>query len=209
MSESNRNKAVRRIAGVALVAALAGVTGCTKGTDSAADKKPTASRSTADPQKSQEGNGSTASPASTERQPTAQGAVAAWVAAIIKGQPKQACLVMALPATDSSPARVDTPAMCNSNTPEVRQMLDSVGKFRTTFTPKASTGTPQVEVAQVPLTGDKAMVPADKVTVGGQTLDKIILSNSTGVKPGQLNANVESTKIGGAWYVTNFDLHVG
>ncbi|MGW1287005.1 hypothetical protein ACWDBD_16105 [Streptomyces sp. NPDC001118] len=197
MAENYRNKAVRWIAGAALVATVAGVTGCSKGTDSAADKKPTASRSTA------------ASPPSATRPSTAEGAAAAWVTAIIKGRPKQACLVMASPAADASPARVGTPAMCNSNTPDVRKMLDNVGKFRASFTPKGSTGDPKVDVAQVPVTGDKAVVPADKVTVDGQTLDKVILSNSTGLKPGQLDVKIESAKIDGAWYVTNFDLHVG
>lgn len=205
-SESYRNKAVRWIAGAALVATVAGIAGCSKGTDSAADKKPTASGPTAE---THEGNGSAASQPSTKRQPTAEGAVAAWVTEIIMGRPKQACLVMAFPATDSSPARVGAPAMCNSNTPEVRKMLDNIGKFRASFTPKGSTGNPKVEVVQVPVIGDKAVVPADKVTVDGQTLDKVILSNSTGLKPGQLDVKMESTKIDRAWYVTDFDLHVG
>ncbi|WP_369392438.1 hypothetical protein AB5J72_36270 [Streptomyces sp. CG1] len=208
-SESYRNKAVRSIAGAALVATVAGVAGCSKSTDSATDKKPNASSRTADPETSHTGSGSAASQPSIQHQPTAEGAVAAWVTAIIKGQPKQACLVMAFPATDSQPAQVGTPAMCNSNTPEVRNMQDNIGKFRTSFTPKGTTGDPKVDVAQVLVTGDKAVVPAGKVTVDGQPLDKVILSNSTGVKPGQLDAKIESAKVDGAWCVTNFDLHVG
>jgi hypothetical protein len=197
MSQSCRIKAVRRIAGAALVVIAAGVTGCSKGTDSGAHEKPAA-------------GGPTAAPApSATRESTAEGAVAAWVTAIVEGRPRQACLVMAFRATDASPARAGTPAMCDGDTPEVRKTLDTVGKLRTSFTPTGSTGDPQVTVAQVPVTGDRAVVPADRVTVDGQTLDKVVLSHSTGLKPGQLHVKTESTRIDGAWYVTDFDLHIG
>ncbi len=88
-------------------------------------------------------------------------------------------------------------------------MQDNIGKFRTSFMPEPPTNNPKVEVATVPVTGDKAMVPADKVTVDGQTLDKIILSHSTGLESGQLDVKVESTKIADAWYVTNLDFNIG
>ncbi|MEU8969398.1 hypothetical protein AB0D11_08980 [Streptomyces monashensis] len=197
MSQSCQIKAVRRIAGAALVVIAAGVTGCSKGTDSGAHEKPTAGGPTA------------SSASSATRESTAEDAVAAWVTAIVEGRPRQACLVMAFPATDASPARAGTPAMCDGNTPEVRKTLDTVGRLRTSFTPKGSTGDPQVTVAQVPVTGDRAVVPADRVTVDGQALDKVVLSHSTGLKPGQLDVKTESTRIDGAWYVTDFDLHIG
>ncbi|NGO08281.1 hypothetical protein G5C60_11720 [Streptomyces sp. HC44] len=192
---------------------VAGVTGCSNDTGSAADKEPAASSSTtADSEKAkkrEQQDGSAAAQPSAVRQSTAEGAVAAWVTAVIKGQPKQACLLMGEPAADSSPARAGTPSRCNSNAPEVRQMQDNIGKFRTSFMPEPPTNNPKVEVATVPVTGDKAMVPADKVTVDGQTLDKIILSHSTGLESGQLDVKVESTKIADAWYVTNLDFNVG
>ncbi|WP_151483952.1 hypothetical protein [Streptomyces albicerus] len=192
---------------------VAGVTGCSNDTGSAADKESAASSSTtADSEKAKkrkQQDGSAAAQPSVVRQSTAEGAVAAWVTAVIKGQPKQACLLMGEPATDSSPARAGTPARCNSNAPEVRQMQDNIGKFRTSFMPEPPTNNPKVEVATVPVTGDKAMVPADKVTVDGQTLDKIILSHSTGLESGQLDVKVESTKIADAWYVTNLDFNIG
>ncbi|MGP4007693.1 hypothetical protein [Streptomyces sp. 4N124] len=192
---------------------VAGVTGCSNDTGSAADKEPAASNSTtADSEKAKKGkqqDGSAAAQASAVRQSTAEGAVAAWVTAVIKGQPKQACLLMGEPAADSSPARAGTPSRCNSNAPEVRQMQDNIGEFRTSFMPEPPTKDPKVEVATVPVTGDKATVPADKVTVDGQTLDKIILSHSTGLESGQLDVKVESTKIDDAWYVTNLDFNVG
>jgi len=193
--------------GATLVATVAGVTGCSNDPESAAAEKPTASNSTTS------NSSASSSPAgespSATRQSTAEEAVAGWVTAVVKGKPKQACLVMAEPATASSPARVGTPSTCNSDTPEARQIQENIGKFRTSFTPKPPTSNPKVEVTQVPATGDKTVIAADKVTIDGQTLDKVILSNSTGVEPGQLDVKVESTKIDNAWYVTNLDFDIG
>lgn len=208
VSESYRNGTVRWIAGVAVVAAVVGVTGCSKEAESDAGSKPAASSSTGNGSE-KKGDGPADSQASEPRQATAEEAVATWVTAVVKGEPKKACLVMADPAKGSSPAKVGTPDRCDSNAPEVRKMRENVGKLRTSFTPKKSTGDPKVEVAQAPATGGKVVVPADKVTVDGQTLDKVILSNSTGLKPGQLDVKVESTKIKDAWYVTNLDLNLG
>ncbi|MCF3132639.1 hypothetical protein [Streptomyces olivochromogenes] len=198
--QSDSKGTVRWIAGVALVVTVAGVTGCSKDKDSGADKAPTVSKSTAS-------QPTTAAP--KPRQSTAEEAVASWVTAVIEGRPKQACVVMAEPATASSPAQVGTPTRCNSNTPEMRQMQQNLGRFRKAFTPKQPTNNPKVEVAHVPETGGKAVVPADKITIDGQTLEKVILSNSTGIKQGQLDVKVESAKIKGAWYVTNLDFNVG
>ncbi|WSQ07038.1 hypothetical protein OG604_04430 [Streptomyces sp. NBC_01231] len=210
MSDSNRSRTVGWAVGATLVATVAGVTGCSNDTDSAADEKPSASSSTTSgAQKGKKGDESKATQPSAARQSTAEEAVAAWVTAVVQGKPKQACLVMAEPATSSSPAEVGSPSKCDSNTPEVRKMQKNIGQIRTSFTPKPPTSNPEVEVAQVPVTGGKAVVPADKVTIDGQSLDKVILSNSTGVKPGQLDVNVESTKIDDAWYVTNLDFNIG
>ncbi|MFI1176785.1 hypothetical protein [Streptomyces melanogenes] len=194
--ESYSKKTVGWIAGATLAATVVGVTACSRGTNSAAENKPT--------------TGTSATGAPSIRQSTPEEAVATWVTAVIKGQPNQACLVMAQPATGSSPAQVGTPSMCDGNTSEAREMRDKLGRFRTSFTPKPPpTSDPKVEVAQVPVTGDKAVVPADKVTIDGQTLDQVILPNSTGLQPGQLHVKTESAKIDNAWYVTAFDLNVG
>ncbi|WP_210594408.1 hypothetical protein [Streptomyces sp. GESEQ-35] len=207
------NSIVRLVAGAALVATVAGVTGCSKETDSVGGKKPNASNSKAAgakaTQKGKDGNGSAAAQSSALRQSTAEEAVGTWVTEVIKGRPKRACLVMAQPATDAAPAQVGTRSRCNGNTSEARQMREAIGKFRPSFTPKPPTGNPKVEVAKVPVTGDKAAVPAGKVTIDGQTLDKVILSNSTGLESGQLDVKIESTRIDDAWYVTNVDFNIG
>ncbi|MFI6277244.1 hypothetical protein [Streptomyces sp. NPDC050988] len=209
---SHRKRTVGWIAGGALAVTLAGVTGCSGDSDPAADKEPTArSSSAADAENANKGkqkDGSSAQP-SAGGQSTAEGAVAAWVTAVIKGEPKQACLLMGESATDSAPARAGTAERCDSDDPEVRQMQDNLGEMRTSFMPKPPTDNPKVEVATVQPTGDKAVVPAEKVTVEGKTLDKIILSHSTGVEEGQLDVNMESTKIDDAWYVTNLDFNIG
>lgn len=66
-----------------------------------------------------------------------------------------------------------------------------------------------MEVARVPATGDTVEFPADKISVDGQTLDKIVLSHSTGVTADQLNIKIQSSKIEDSWYVTNLDLDIG
>ncbi|MET7685989.1 hypothetical protein [Streptomyces sp. NPDC005423] len=88
-------------------------------------------------------------------------------------------------------------------------MLENIGRIRTSFTPKPPTDDPKVEVAHVAPTGDEVVTPAEKVTVDGQTLDKVILSHSTGVKADQLDVKVHSTKIEDAWYVTDLDFNIG
>ncbi|MDQ0772132.1 hypothetical protein QF026_000598 [Streptomyces aurantiacus] len=211
LSERHRKRTVGWIAGISLAAMAVGVTGCSNDTDSTVKKKPAAGSSkVADSNKrQQQKGGSAASQSSVARQPTPEGAVAAWVTAVIKGQPREACLLMGEPATGSTPARAGTPTTCDGDTPEMRELRDNIGRFTTAFAPELPTEDPKVEVAAVPVTGDKTVIPAAKVTVDGQPLDKVILSRSTGVEAGQLDVKVESTRIDDAWYVTNLDLNVG
>ncbi|WP_039936758.1 hypothetical protein [Streptomyces himastatinicus] len=208
MSESYKRKTVRWIAGAAVVAAVVGVTGCSKKaeSDSGVKKKPASSSSGAGAKK---GAGAADSQPSKPRQATAEEAVASWVTAVVKNKPKEGCLVMGVPAHGSTPAKVGSPERCDSDAPDIRQMHKSVKMYHKSFTPKQSTGDPKVEVAKTPATGDKVMVPADKITVDGQTLDKVMVSNSTGVKQGQLDMKVEASKIKDAWYMSNLDFNIG
>ncbi|MDT0342666.1 hypothetical protein [Streptomyces litchfieldiae] len=43
----------------------------------------------------------------------------------------------------------------------------------------------------------------------GQTLQDIVVSNSTGVDPGQIGIGVDATEIDGLWYVTDLNLSFG
>ncbi|MFJ7075065.1 hypothetical protein [Streptomyces sp. NPDC098781] len=210
VSESRRKRTIGLIAGAVLVVTVGGITGCSKDSDSdsAAEDKPGASSSSAPDPGQTPGGDSTAQPVVSGR-PTAEEAVGTWVTEVIKGRPKKACLVMAQPADGSAPAQVGNPKTCNSDAPDVKEMRKNIGRFREAFTPKPPTGDPEVEVAEVAAKGGKAVVPAEKVTVDGQTLDKVILSNSTGLEPGQLDVSMESTEIKGAWYVTDINFDVG
>ncbi|MFF2652709.1 hypothetical protein [Streptomyces sp. NPDC058045] len=91
----------------------------------------------------------------------------------------------------------------------MRQTRKQLRTFRPVFTPKQSTNDPKVEVAHVPETNGKVVVPADKITIDGQTLEQVILSDSTGVEQGQVDVKTESTKIDDAWYVTDLGFHIG
>ncbi|MFJ4831919.1 hypothetical protein ACIP79_18705 [Streptomyces sp. NPDC088747] len=195
------------IAGVAL-AVVVGLAGCSSDKDSAADKKSSASGTpAADVEKS--GDDAPASPsASAADQSTAEGAVAAWVTAVIKGQPKEACLVMAEPASGSTPAKVGSEETCADGAPQRKQLDKNLDGFRESFTPEPPTDDPQVEI-DMTVGGDKAEIPADKIIVDGQSLDKIVLSHSTGLEAGQLDINVEADKIEDLWYVTNLDFNIG
>ncbi|MGW2639034.1 hypothetical protein [Streptomyces sp. NPDC001348] len=116
---------------------------------------------------------------------------------------------MAQPADGSKPAQVGSAERCDSSDPTGREMQKSLTSMGESFRPKNLTGDPQVEVAEVPPTGDKVLVPADRITVDGQHLDDVVLSNSTGVSKGQVDVKVESSKIGDAWWVTDLEFHIG
>ncbi|MET8111870.1 hypothetical protein [Streptomyces prasinus] len=200
--------------GGVLVMALAGVTGCSGDTDSTADKKPAAAggSASAGSEKAGEGEqegGSPTPPSSAADRATAEGAVAAWVAAVIKGDAEEACLLMGEAATDASPAKVGGPETCAGDAPQAKQMEKAVEGFRESFTPEPPTDDPKVEAARTPATGDQVVIPADRITVDGKTLEEVILSNSTGVNSEDLNVNVEAGKIEDAWYVTNLDFDIG
>ncbi|MFF9221687.1 hypothetical protein [Streptomyces viridosporus] len=209
---SDRQRSAGWVAGGILMAAVMALTGCSSGSD-AAEKETRPSKSpTADPGKSpgsEQGDASDASQASATDQSTAERAIAAWVTAVVKNQPKEACLLMGEAATGSTPARAGTESTCDSNSPEGKRIQQNLGQFQESFTPDPPSADPEVEVAGTSVTGDETVIPADKITIDGQTLDKIILSHSTGVEPGQLDVKVHSSKIENRWYVTNLDFDIG
>lgn len=194
------------LTGGLLTAALVGLTGCSDGTDSTeADDKPTASSaSTARPTPTP-----TAAQDTSAAQSSPEEAVAAWVTAVVKGDAEQACLLMAEAGTGSSPAVIGSAETCADDSAQGRQIKQSVGQFKESFTPDPPTADPKVEVTEATPTGDKATYPADKISIDGQTLADVIVSNSTGLKPDQLNVSVESSKLNDAWYVTNMDFDIG
>ncbi|WP_159007335.1 hypothetical protein [Streptomyces sp. NRRL S-813] len=154
-------------------------------------------------------SGTTDSQAATRTQSTPEEAVGTLITAIIEGDTKQACLVMGPSATGSAPATADPESACESGSPGSKQVKTITDRLRTTFTPKQAHGHPTVEVDQAPVKGGKAKVPADRITVNGQSLDEVVLSNSTGLKPGEVNIEFEATQTGDRWYVTDMHMNIG
>ncbi|MDH6553796.1 hypothetical protein M2162_007893 [Streptomyces sp. SAI-041] len=201
-----RTRRVGALAG-AVVAALVGLTGCSDETEPSEAQKQSASGSPVDA--TSESADADASPASGVDRSSAENAVAGWVAALVKGEIEQACLLMAEPADGSEPAQVGSEKTCGDDAPERKRMEATLGRFKESFTPDPPSDDPKVEVTQAAGSGDKVTVPAARINVDGQALDKIVLSHSTGVTQDQLDIKVESSRIEGSWYVTNLDFNVG
>ncbi len=195
-----------------LLAAAPALTGCSKdsdstkskGQDGSASAAPTASTSaTADPSLSPTGRPGPGG------QSTVQEAVATWVTAVVQDRPKKACLVMATPGTGGSAAKPNTAAMCGGDTPQAQQMKQQVHRLHASFAPDQPKNPPTVKVAEVPVADKKATVDGEQITVDGQTLKAIVLSNSTGVKEDEIGVRVEAAVVDGRWYVTDLGLSVG
>ncbi|MEY7976149.1 hypothetical protein AB8O53_07415 [Streptomyces pilosus] len=213
MSVSDRQRSVGWVAGGMLMAAVMALTGCSSDSDAGEKETRSGGSPTADAGEapgSGQRDASDAPQASAADQSTAEGTIAAWVTAVVTNQPKEACLLMGEAAAGSTPARAGTEATCDTDTPEGKQVQQNLGQLRESFTPDPPSADPEVEVAETPATGDgTVVVPADGITLDGQTLDKIILSRSTGLEPGQLDVKVHSSKIEDRWYVTNLDFDIG
>lgn len=204
MTRSKKN-AVGLIVGIYVMAAGPVLAGCsadstkTEATKEAKDTKGSASTHRATPSPKGQSGG----------QSTVQGAVAKWVTAVVEDRPKDACLVMAIPATDGSPAKPGTEAMCGGKGPEAQRMAEQIHRMHTSFTPDQPKNPPTVKVAEVPVTGKKATVDGEQVTVDGRTLKAIVLSHSTGVEKDQVGIRIEAGVVAGRWYVTDLGLSVG
>ncbi|WP_275558953.1 hypothetical protein [Streptomyces sp. 5-6(2022)] len=210
MTRSKKN-AVGWIVGICVMAAVPFLAGCSA--DSTKTKDP---KATQDAKGSQDEKGSTPAAGTTPSpkgrsgdQSTARGVVATWVTAVVQDRPKDACSVMATPATDGSPAKHGTEAMCAGKGPEAQQIKEQIHRLHTSFTPDQPKNPPVVKVAEVPVADKKATVDGEQITVDGQTLKAIVLSHSTGVEEDQVGVRIEAGVVEGRWYVTNLGLSVG
>jgi hypothetical protein len=193
----SKKTAASWIVGICVMAAASALTGCSA--DST--KTEVTGRSTAEATPSPKGQAGD--------QSTVQGAVAKWVTAIIEDDPKEACLVMATPATDGSPPKPNTAATCGSDTQEAKQTKQTLDSLHESFTPDQPKSPPTVKVAKVPVKDKKATVDGEQITVDGETLKGIVLSHSTGVKEDQVDVSVKASLLNGLWYVTDLGLSVG
>lgn len=201
-----RTRRVGAVAGAA-VAAVVGLAGCSDDAKSGESRKPSVSGSPVDDKSESADEGSPVT--SGVDRSSAEKAVSGWVAALIKGEVEEACLLMAEPADGSRPAQVGSEKTCGDGAPERKRMEATLGQFKESFTPDPPSDDPKVEVTQAPATGDKVTVPAASINVDGQALDEIVLSHSTGVTQDQLDIKVESSRIEDSWYVTNLDFNIG
>ncbi|VVJ17558.1 Uncharacterised protein [Amycolatopsis camponoti] len=140
----------------------------------------------------------------TAKASTAEQALARWVGAVVSGDFVQACSVMA--DTGQAPPKTFTPEACAGQDKTMKAMRKVLDGLHTAFTPDNAANPPKVEVAGPAATGDSAKIAAEKISVEGKKLDDIVLSHSTGVKPGQTNITFGLQKVEEAWYVTKFDL---
>ncbi|GAA0952424.1 hypothetical protein GCM10009578_039150 [Streptomyces rhizosphaericus] len=133
-------------------------------------------------------------------------AVGAWVSAVIEKDAKQACLLSAQPGSGSSP-KAATPETCDAST--TQKMAPGLKSMSKAFSPRNASGKPTVKVDAPTPKGDKAVVPAAKITVDGKPLRAIMLSRSHGVDPKSFTAKVETAKVNGKWYIGDFDMDSG
>ncbi|CAM5335857.1 hypothetical protein [Streptomyces fumanus] len=192
-----------------MAAVLTALAGCSDDDGGSSTGKPAARVSaTVEPPKAEE-TGATVSGSSAGAQSSPEEAVGTLITAVIEGDTEQACLVMGPSVTGSAPATGDPGAACASGSPASEQVKTVTDRLRTTFKPQQAGGHPAVEVNEVTAEGGKAKIPADRITVDGQTLEEVVLANSTGLGSGDLDIAFEATQTGDRWYVTDVDMNIG
>jgi hypothetical protein len=198
--------------GACLVAVAPFVTGCTgdekddskkaepSRSSSASDSKPDAES----PELSSgpgEGQGAGASSAKT--------AVTRWVAAVVENRPGKACEVMAMVPGSAPEAEPEAVGKCGNSPSEAKQAKEQLRHFHTALTPESPNKPPQIGVSGVRPSGSKATVGGDRITVDGQTLNSVVVSNSKGVDKGQVDVKLTVSQLEKRWYVTDLGLSVG
>ncbi|EDY54845.1 conserved hypothetical protein [Streptomyces sviceus ATCC 29083] len=114
-------------------ATIVGLSGCSDETEPGEGQEQSASGSPVDDPS--EPADAASSPTSGVDRSSAEKAVAGWVAALIKGEIEQECLLMAEPADGSTPARVGSEKTCGDDAPERKRMEATLGQFKESFTP--------------------------------------------------------------------------
>lgn len=186
----------------AAAAALLGLAGCGSSSQHAAGSSATTATTSQGA-----GSGSTASSS------TPSATLSAWMTDIVEGDYASACTKMALSAngTATGTPTPGTPALCSkvSQTGDISTSPESIIKdLHASFTPKSLSGKPSVTVNSLSATGSTVTVDAKQVSINGTPLDQVIVSNSTGVTTSALKVTFSLTRIGGTWYVSNFNLNV-
>jgi hypothetical protein len=141
-------------------------------------------------------------------QATAGEAVATWISAIVEDRPLDACLVMGTSGDGGAPTG-NTAAMCEGDSPEAGQAGQLVSTLAESFTPESRGEPPVVEVTEGTEPDGTATFDGQQITMDGRTLQDVVVSNSTGVEPGQIGIEIDASQIDGLWYVTDMNLSFG
>ncbi|MEO3752489.1 hypothetical protein [Streptomyces sp. B6B3] len=212
--KSTVTRGAGRICGLAVAAALA-MTACSDESEEPTDTtSETGESQRAD--ESEEAGDEPADDAAQDEQTTGQAtgqatageAVATWVTAIIEDQPVDACLAMGTPGADGAHV-ANTREMCQGDSPEAVEAREGVSSLRESFTPENPGNPPVVEAAGGAESGGTATFDGEQVTVDGQPLTDVVVSNSTGVEPGQIGIGIDATEIDDRWYVTDMNMSFG
>ncbi|WP_405806262.1 hypothetical protein [Streptomyces sp. NBC_01187] len=209
---NSKKRAVGLVAGTCLVAVAPFVSGCTDDKkDDSGKAKP--SRTKAAEDSSRDAGSSKARPGAGQgkfgKASSAQEAVTRWVTAVVENKPDEACEVMVVSPGGTSDAEPKAVGKCGKDEAEAKEAKKRLSRFHTTFTPEQPRNPPQVNVGAVRPSGSTAKVDGERITVDGQSLNAIVVSNSQGVEKGQVDVQVKVSRVENGWYVTDLGLSVG
>ncbi|WBB62026.1 hypothetical protein O7599_05660 [Streptomyces sp. WMMC500] len=197
-----KHTATSWISGICLLALLPAVAACSEGSrESQKSGASTATEPTSEASRSQEGGPSA--------QATSRDTAAEWVAAIVQDRARRACLLMGTARTGSTPAKANTKEMCSGRGTEAEEARNLLHDLHASFALDPPRSSPEVVAEEVPESGGTATFGGDQVTVDGQTLEAVMLSNSSGVEDSELELEIVATEIDGRWYVTDLPVSVG
>ncbi|WP_030905779.1 hypothetical protein [Streptomyces sp. NRRL F-5126] len=202
-------RATGLLAAGALLAAAPLMAACGGDSDSASGAaSPSASASVSSSPSDSSGSGSDSgaggeSGTPADGQSTASGVVASWVSAVIAKDAKQVCRLSVAPGSKSDP-KPATAQTCTEAT--LKQLEVGLPSMSEAFSPKGSSGTPQVQVDAPEPKGDSVTVPSVKIKVDGQRLRAILVSRSKGVETKSFRAKAKADRIDGKWYIGDFDM---
>lgn len=153
--------------------------------------------------------------------------LASWLTNLIEGRYSAVCdesVWVQMPSGAASPSWLPTSSQTYpSSAPSVADCSDitkpiiegqslqsALSRERAAFgLESAVAGKVSVHVATIHPSGDSVRIDARRVTVGGQRLDKIVESHTTGVDASQFDLTFPIERLGGSWYVGEFDMQLG
>ena len=177
------------------------VSACGSGTATTASGTPASSRQPASPGTAS-GSGAPAGQNGGQaavRPATPGAALAYWIHQVADGNRRAACQ----DTTEQGLSAQRFMALCMSGA----AAAEFNGLHKNFVADGIGPSTP-ITVAATHVNGTLATVSGSHVQVSGTTLDSLMAAHSTGVKPGQLDISFDFSRVGGAWYVTSWNMNV-